>query len=60
MQKTIKFTLMGGERGETENTRKFKEIPATGEPKVVGTLYVQKFVLEQAGNPSTINVTLDL
>jgi hypothetical protein len=60
MQKTIKFTLMGGERGETENTRKFKEVPAPGEYKAIGTLYLQKALLEQAGNPRDVTVTLDL
>jgi hypothetical protein len=60
MQKTIAFELMTGDRAETENTRKFKEVPASGEPRVIGTLYVQKFLLEQAGNPRLVTMTLDL
>lgn len=54
MEISRKFELMG----ETDNTRKFKEIPAAGEPKIIGTQYLQKFILEQGGNPDKITVTV--
>jgi hypothetical protein len=60
MQKTIKFTLMGGEKGETLNTIKFKEVPGPGEYRQIGTLYLQRALCEQAGNPRDVTVTLDL
>lgn len=60
MQKTIKFTLMEGEKGETLNTRKFKEVPEPGEYRQIGTLYLQKALCEQAGNPRNIQVTIEL
>lgn len=56
MQKTLKFVF----DKETDNTRKFKEVPASGDPKLVGTLYLQKFILEQAGNPDVVTVTIDM
>ena len=28
---------------ETKNTARFQEVPAKGEPKLIGTLYVQKW-----------------
>lgn len=56
MEKTVKFIL----DGETDNTRKFKEVQAPGEPKIIGRLYLQKFILEQAGNPETVTVTVSM
>jgi hypothetical protein len=43
---------------ETKRTRKFEEVPAPGDPEVIGTLYVQKHALEGLGNPETLTVTL--
>ncbi len=42
---------------ETENTFKYKEIEREGEPKFIGTLYVQKFVARALGD--TVKVTVE-
>ena len=43
MEKTVKFKV----EKETKNTVKYNEVPAEGQPPVIGTLYVQKWF---AGN----------
>jgi hypothetical protein len=43
---------------ETKNTVKFSEQPDPGTPPSVGTLYVQKHVIHQLGNPSKLTITI--
>jgi hypothetical protein len=44
---------------ETKNTVRFQEVEdGDGEPEAVGTLYVQKWLLRQLGNPKELVVTL--
>ena len=51
MEKTAKFKI----EKETKNTVKYNEIPAEGQPPIIGTLYVQKWF---AGNAQEIEVTV--
>ena len=51
MEKTVKFKI----EKETKNTVKFNEVPAEGEPPIIGTLYVQKWF---AGTATEIEVTV--
>jgi hypothetical protein len=51
MDKTVKFKV----EKETKNTVKFEEVPAAGEPPIIGTLYVQKWF---AGNATELEVTV--
>ena len=51
-KKTIAFV----KEKETKNTVKFNEQPAPGEPPVVGTLYVQKWIVDKA---TAVKVTLE-
>ena len=41
----------------TKNTYRFQEEPGAGEPPVIGTLYVQKYIFNGA-TPERITVTL--
>ena len=43
---------------ETKNTVKFDEVPATGEPEIIGSLYVQKYVFGET-IPEEIAVRID-
>ena len=43
---------------ETKNTVKFDEVPATGEPAIIGSLYVQKYVFGET-IPEEIAVRID-
>ena len=52
--RTVTFKL---ER-ETKNTVRFEEVPESGTPTIVGTLYVQKWCLDQP-LPQGIKVTLE-
>ncbi|MEI6148594.1 MAG: hypothetical protein WCS01_05820 [bacterium] len=51
MDKTVKFKV----EKETKNTVKFEEVPAAGEPPIIGTLYVQKWF---AGKATELEVTV--
>lgn len=42
---------------ETKNTVKFEEVPEKGQPKIIGSLYLQKFA---AGEAKAVKVTLEL
>ena len=50
-EKTVKFKI----EKETKNTVKYNEVPAEGQPPIIGTLYVQKWF---AGNAPDIEVTI--
>ena len=52
-EKTLVFTL---ER-ETKNTIRYQEKPEAGQPAIVGTLYVQKFVFP-GDVPQELTVTI--
>ena len=43
---------------ETKNTVRFEEIPEQGKPPIMGTIYVQKWCLDQP-LPQAIKVTLE-
>ena len=44
---------------ETKNTVRFQEVESpAGDPPVVGTLYVQKWVLNRLDNPERIAVAI--
>jgi hypothetical protein len=44
---------------ETKNTIRFQEVDnPEGEPPVIGTLYVQKWVLKRLGDPDRIAVAI--
>ena len=43
---------------DTKNTVRFAEAAADGDPLVVGTLYVQKFVVKELGQPEAVEVTI--
>lgn len=45
---------------ETKNTVRYEEVPSEdGMPPVIGTLYVQKWVLRRLGDPEEITVTIE-
>jgi hypothetical protein len=46
-EQTVEFKF----EKETKNTVKFSEVPVEGEPPIIGTLYVQKFVAIRNGAP---------
>ena len=50
-EKTVKFTA----EKETKNTVKYNEVPAEGQPPIIGTLYVQKWF---AGGATELEVTV--
>jgi hypothetical protein len=43
---------------ETKNTVRYEE-PESGDPPVIGTLYVQKWAMHRLGDPETLTVTLE-
>ena len=43
---------------ETKNTVRYEE-QVTDAPPVVGTLYLQKYVLNRLGNPDRLRVTIE-
>ena len=44
---------------ETKNTVRFQEAESPdGDPPIIGTLYVQKWVLRRLGNPQRLKVVL--
>jgi len=50
------ITLTFNREKETKNTVKFEEEERDGQPKVVGSLYVQKFA---AGKAASLKVTIE-
>ena len=44
---------------ETKNTRKFEELPEPGQAPMIGTLYVQKHILQRLGDPTGLTVTIE-
>jgi hypothetical protein len=43
---------------ETKNTVRYEE-PASDQPTVIGTLYVQKWAVHRLEDPETITVTIE-
>ena len=43
---------------ETKNTVRYEE-SETGEPQVIGTLYVQKWAIHRLEDPEAITVTIE-
>jgi hypothetical protein len=43
---------------ETKNTIRYAEVAQEGQPPVIGTIYVQKWVLK--GTPKKLKVTVDV
>jgi hypothetical protein len=43
---------------ETKNTVKFEEVPERGQPAIMGSLYLQKWVVAQMGDPESLTVTV--
>lgn len=50
--KTIQFTL----EKETKNSVRYAEVPAEGQPPIIGSIYVQKWY---AGNSKNIAITIE-
>ena len=48
----IKFEI----EKETKNSVRYKEVPAEGQPPIVGSLYVQKWF---AGDTKTLELTIE-
>lgn len=55
MLKTINFQV----EKETKNTVRFNEMPAEGQPPIIGTLYVQKFALPAGTKSVTVTIETD-
>ena len=51
VEKTIRFKV----EKETKNSVRFTEVPAEGQPPIIGTLYVQKWFV---GNAQELEVTV--
>ena len=44
---------------ETKNTVRYEEqVSDSGEPPMIGTLYLQKWALKRLGDPETVSVTV--
>jgi hypothetical protein len=54
---TNKRTIRFEKEKETKNTIKFNEIPEKGQPAVIGSLYLQKWV---AGDARAVSISLEL
>lgn len=52
-ERTLTFTI----EKETKNTVRYQEQPASGQPPVVGSLYIQQWALP-AAYPKTLVVTI--
>lgn len=50
--KTVEFEM----EKETPNTVRYKEVPAEGQPPVIGTLYLQKWF---AGSAKRVKLTIE-
>ena len=44
---------------ETKNTVRFEE-PESGDPPIIGTLYLQKWATHRLEDPETITVTIEV
>lgn len=45
---------------ETKNTIRFEEVESeTGDPPVIGALYLQKWAVKRLGDPQKLKVTVD-
>lgn len=44
---------------KTPGTWRFKEKTAKGQPKNIGTLYLQNHLVEQLGEPEKVTVTVE-
>ena len=44
----------------TKNTAKFNEVPAVGEPTIVGALYVQKWFVPSMGTGTKARILLEV
>ena len=49
--------VMFAKEKDTKNTVKFTEVPAEGQPPVIGTLYVQKWAV---GSAESVKVTVEI
>ena len=46
---------------ETKNTIRFEEVESeTGDPPVIGTLYLQKWAVKRLGDPAKIRIAVDV
>lgn len=54
------LTLEFEREKETKNTIRFQELENGDGPKVVGTLYLQKYAVKKLGNPEKLRVTLEV
>jgi hypothetical protein len=55
-----KLVVVFARERETKNTVRFAEQEnAEGLPPVIGTLYVQKFVVKRLGDPQVIKITVE-
>lgn len=52
-----KITITFDKERDTKNTVRFQE--QNDQAPVIGTLYVQKWALNQLGNPQTIQLTIE-
>ncbi len=45
---------------ETKNTIRFEEVESeSGDPPVIGSLYLQKWAVKRLGDPQKLKVTVD-
>lgn len=58
-QNGTKFSAVLEPEKETKNTFRFTEVAQEGEPPVLGTLYIPKWVLSRLGHPETVKVTIE-
>jgi hypothetical protein len=46
---------------ETKNTVRYEEVESeSGEPPVIGTLYIQKWALKRLGSPEQVRVKIEV
>ena len=55
--KVVKVRQFAFEKG-TKNTYRFKEAETPGEPPIIGTLYLQRYLF--TGEPTGVKVTVEL
>ncbi len=55
----MSITVYFDKEKDTKNTVKFAERERDDGPPVMGTAYVQKYVLKQLGNPNSIKLTIE-
>ena len=56
MEKKTKIVQFEKEK-DTKNTVKFAEVPTSGEPPIIGSLYVQKWFV---GDATKLKVTVEV